>query len=118
MSFTLNNIVYRNTTEQVQENKENIEKHYAIDRALANFGIKIVGSVNNSDLLPGQSTDYAFPQAPDYTGEFGDAYVVGTEPPYTYWIYTRPDLNQGYTTSYWLDVGQISVQGPEGPEGP
>lgn len=112
------NIVLRNLEEQVQKNKEDIARHYAIDRALANFGIKIVGSVPNANQLPGQIKGTPFPQAPGYTGEFGDAYVVGTNPPYTYWIYTRPDLNQGIATSYWLDVGQISVQGPEGPIGP
>lgn len=111
------NIVLRNLEEQVQKNKEDIARHYAIDRALANFGIKVVGSVTASKLLPGQESGYAFPMAPGYTGAFGDAYVVGTKPPYTYWIYTRPDLNQGYTQNYWLDVGEISVQGPEGKPG-
>lgn len=111
------NIVLRNLEEQVQKNKEDIARHYAIDRALANFGIKVVGSVPNANQLPGQIKGTPFPQAPDYRGEFGDAYVVGTKPPYTYWIYTRPDLNQGYTYNYWLNVGEISIQGPEGKPG-
>lgn len=117
-------VEYRNLQEQVLKNKEDIARHYAIDRALANFGIKVVGSVNNKHLLPGQVNGYDFPQAPGYLGEYGDAYVVGTKPPYTYWIYTRPDVNQGYTQNYWLDAGEISVQGPEGrpgavgPQGP
>ena len=117
MSITINGKVFRNLEEQVQYNSKRIAEHYAIDRALANFGIKIVGSVANSSQLPGQVKGTPFPQAPDYRGAFGDAYVVGTAPPYTYWIYTRPDLNQGYTYNYWLDVGEISVAGPEGKPG-
>ena len=97
-----------NLQQQVLKNKEDIARHYAIDRALANFGIKVVGSVNTSANLPDPET---------YAGEYGDAYVVGTEPPYTYWIYTRPDLNAGYANNYWLNVGEISVQGPEGKPG-
>lgn len=117
-------VEYRNLQEQVLKNKEDIARHYAIDRALANFGIKVVGSAQTSSQLPGVVEGYEFPQAPGYTGAYGDAYVVGTQPPYTYWVYTRPDPNQNYTQNYWLDVGEISVQGPEGrpgsvgPQGP
>ena len=35
-----------------------------------------------------------------------------------YYIYTRADLNAGKPTAYWLDVGSISIVGPEGPQGP
>lgn len=98
-----------NLQQQVQKNKEDIARHYAIDRALANFGIKVVGREDTEQDLPNPET---------YAGTYGDAYAVGTEAPYTYYIFTRPDPNQGIATSYWLDVGQISVQGPEGPEGP
>lgn len=97
-----------NLQQQVQKNKEDIARHYAIDRALTNFGIKVVGSANTSADLPNPET---------YTGEYGDAYVVGTQPPYTYWIYTRPDPNAGYPNNYWLNVGNISVEGPEGKPG-
>ena len=100
---------FLNLQQQVQKNKEDIARHYAIDRALANFGIKVVGRADSEDQLPDPET---------YAGTYGDAYAVGVEAPYTYYIFTRPDLNQGIATSYWLDVGQISVQGPEGPIGP
>ena len=117
MTDTINFKLENNLEEQVLYLTHKVAEHYAIDRALANFGIKVVGSVQNPNQLPGQIKGTPFPQAPEYTGSFGDAYVVGTEPPYTYWIYTRPDLNQGYTQNYWLDVGEISVQGPEGKPG-
>lgn len=108
----------RNLVEQVQKNKEDIANHYAIDRALANFGIKIVGTVSSTSQLPGSTVEYPFPLAPEYNGEFGDGYAVGQPGSYIYYIYTRADLNGGKPTSYWLDVGSISIVGPEGPQGP
>ena len=119
MSFTLNNnITLRNLEEQVQKNKEDIANHYAIDRALANFGIKIVGTVSSTSQLPGSTAEYPFPLAPEYSGEYGDGYAVGEPGAYVYYIYTRADLNAGKPTPYWLDVGNISIVGPEGPQGP
>lgn len=99
---------FLNLQQQVQKNKEDIANHYATDRALANFGIKVVGSAKTSANLPDPKT---------YAGDYGDAYVVGTKAPYNYYIYTRPDLNAGHPNNYWLDVGGISVQGPSGKDG-
>lgn len=109
-----NGDILRNLEEQVLKNKEDIANHYAIDRNLANFGIKIVGTVASTEDLPGVTE---FPLAPNYSGEYGDGYAVGEPGNYTYYIFTRPDLNAGKPTDYWLDVGQISVVGPEGPQG-
>lgn len=100
---------YRNEAEQVLKNKEDIAAHYAMDRALANFGIKIVGTVASADDLPDPLT---------YQGEYGDGYAVGQPGSYVYYIYTRPDPNAGQPNNYWLNVGSISVVGPEGPRGP
>lgn len=106
---------FRNLEEQVQKNKEDIAKHYAIDRALSNLGIKIVGQVTN---------EYDLPDPLTYTGEYGDAYAVGNKEEvdagravYMYYVWTRPDLNAGYPNSYWLNVGSISIVGPQGPQG-
>ena len=109
-----NGDILRNLQEQVLKNKEDIANHYAIDRNLANFGIKIVGTVASIEDLPGVTE---FPLAPNYPGEYGDGYAVGEPGNYTYYIFTRPDLNAGKPTDYWLDVGQISVIGPQGPQG-
>lgn len=103
-----NDIEFRNIVEQVQKNKEDIENHYAIDRALANFGIKIVGTVATPEQLPDPLT---------YGGTFGDGYAVGQPGSYVYYIYTRPDFNSGHFDNYWLDVGAISIAGPQGPQG-
>lgn len=106
----------RNIVEQVQKNKEDIANHYAIDRALANLGIEIVGQVTTAEDLPDPLT---------YQGTFGDGYAVGDKEDvdagtatYDYYIYTRPDPNAGYVNNYWLNVGKISVVGPIGPQGP
>lgn len=106
----------RNLQEQVQKNKEDIAKHYEIDRALSNLGIKIVGQVETASELPDPLT---------YPGEYGDAYAVGVKTEveegtstYSYYVFTRPDANAGIDTNQWLDVGKISIIGPEGPEGP
>lgn len=106
--FIHNDIEYRNLVEQVQKNKEDIANHYAIDRTLANFGIEIIGQVATADQLPDPST---------YEGEYGDAYAVGTEGNYIYWIFTRPDPDSGHPTNYWLDVGALNIVGPQGPQG-
>ena len=45
--------------------------------------------------------------------EYGDAYAVGTEPPYDYYIYTRDGSDSGY----WFNNGPISIVGPAGPKG-
>ena len=108
--FTLNNnkLELRNLEEQVQKNKEDIARHYEIDRSLANFGIKIVGTVSSVGDLPDPLT---------YQGEYGDGYAVGQPGSYEYYIYTRPDLNAGQPNNHWLPVGQLAIQGPQGPQG-
>ena len=124
--ITIDGKVFRNLEEQVQKNKEDIARHYEIDRSLANLGIKIVGTLATYNQLPGATTEFPLPMAPNYTGTYGDAYAVGSNGDYTYYIYTRPDLNVGYTRSYWLNVGQLFIKGdkgdtgatgPRGPEG-
>lgn len=111
-----NGTEYRNLEEQVLKNKEDIAKHYEIDRALANLGIKVVGQVELPSQLPDPLT---------YQGEFGDTYAVGNPEDvaegtgyYSYYVFTRPDENAGTTTNHWLNVGRISIVGPQGPEGP
>lgn len=107
---------YRNLEEQVQKNKEDIARHYEIDRALANLGIKIVGTVLTPAELPDPYT---------YVGEYGDTYAVGNPDEveagtssYVYYVWTRPDPDAGEPNNHWLNVGRLSIVGPRGPEGP
>ena len=106
--FTLNNnkLELRNLEEQVQKNKEDIARHYEIDRSLANFGIKIVGTVSSVEALPDPLS---------YQGQYGDGFAVGQTGSYDYYIYTRPDVNAGQPNNHWLNVGQLAIQGPQGP---
>lgn len=114
--ITIGDKQLRNLEEQVLKNKEDIARHYEIDRALANLGIKVVGQVTSADDLPDPTT---------YTGSYGDAYAVGNKEEvdagtstYVYYVYTRPDPNAGIYENQWLDVGKISIEGPQGPQGP
>lgn len=92
--------------EQVRENQRRIAEHYAYDRVLAQFGIKVIGVIGSTADLP-----------EDYTGDYGDAYAVGVEPPYYFYIWTRPDINAGQPNSYWFNIGELAIVGPQGPQG-
>lgn len=108
--ITVNNKEYRNLVEQVGYLTNRVDEHYERDRVLADYGIRIVGSVDSVDNLPPANT---------YDGLYGDAYTVGTGAPYDFYIFTRP--LQGETENRWLDLGQLAIQGPQGdigPEGP
>lgn len=98
---------YRNLEEQVQKNKEDIANHYNIDRVLAEVGIKVIGQLPTLEDLE------------DKVGtEYGDAYAIGTEPPYDFYIWTRADVDSGHLEDYWFNIGQLAVIGPQGPMGP
>lgn len=106
------NATLRDPLSQILENKELIAKHYEIDRALANLGIKVVGQVTTKNELPNPAT---------YTGDYGDAFAVGDKEAviagtatYDYYVYTRPSPDTGEPYNHWLDVGKISIQGPTG----
>lgn len=107
--FTLNNEIYRNLEEQVQKNKEDIAAHWEVDRVLADYGIKVIGRLNTAEEIPPRSAG---------TGDFGDAYLIGTNPPYDVYIWTRPNIDLGQLNPYWLNLGPIAIQGPQGETGP
>ena len=68
------------------------------------LGIKVIGLVPTAADIP------------EGTYEYGDAYEVGTEPPYDLYIYTRPD-GTVHTEGYWFPVGKFPMPGPQGPKG-
>ena len=68
------------------------------------LGIKVIGLVPTAEDIP------------EGTYEYGDAYEVGTEPPYDLYIYTRPD-GEVHTEGYWFPVGKFPMPGPQGPKG-
>ena len=104
--ITVNGLEYRNLQEQVLKNKEDIANHYNIDRVLADFGIRVIGQVDSADDLVG------------IVGErYGDAYAVGTEAPYSFYIWTRANIDAGQEYDYWFDIGDLAIVGPQGPKG-
>ncbi len=112
--ITIDNVKYRNLEEQVQKNKEDIAAHYNMDRVLADFGIRVIGRVDTPEDLPDPDT---------YAGDYGDAYAVGViedgeaEPPFTFYVWTRPDPDAGYPNAYWFNIGELAIIGPQGVPG-
>lgn len=100
------NTNFRNLEEQVQFLSTQYNGIIEGDKLLAALGIKVVGQIDTAADLPNPVT---------YEGEYGDAYLVGTETPYEYYIYTRPFA--GETDPQWFNLGQFPVAGPQGIQG-
>ena len=96
----------RNLQEQVEKNKQDILYMLEEEGVLNQFGIKVVGQETSIVALPDPTT---------YTGDYGDAYAIGTEPPYDLYIFTRP--NGTHPNNYWFDIGKFPFQGPKGDKG-
>lgn len=112
MAIKLNDGTWlRNLEEQVLENKEQIAMHWNVDRVLADFGIKVLGRFDSAaDLYDRTKVN------PDDLS-YGDAYLIGTEVPYDVYVWTRANPNAGQTIDYFLNIGKISIVGPQGPVG-
>ena len=98
---------FRNLQEQVLKNMQNIQDIMDGTTVLAEFGIKVIGQVDDAEDLPDPA---------EYEGDYGDAYIVGTEEPYEYYIFTR--AFEGDETPQWFDLGIFPVPGPQGETGP
>ena len=105
MAIQVNNVILRNLQEQVEKNKQDIAKHYEIDRVLSDWGIKVLGVVNTPSDIP------------EGIYEYGDAYGVRTGSGIIYYVWTRANINVGQEEDYWLDIGALSIIGPTGPQG-
>lgn len=101
--FTIDNVTYRNIQEQVQKNKSDIAAFTNIQFTLNNFGITVLGRLDSESDIPAQVYEY------------GDAYLIGEEEPYDIYIYTRTDVEG---EGEFINMGPLSVAGPEGPQGP
>ena len=100
------NKVYLNIQEQVEKNRKDILDIQQGATVLADFGIKVIGQVNDASELPDPA---------EYEGEFGDAYAVGTEAPYDFYIFTR--AFEGQDEPSWFNIGEFPVPGPQGEQG-
>ena len=94
---------FRNLEEQVLKNKNDIQDFKDGNQTIAEFGIKVVGIVDDAALIPAVGE------------EFGDAYLIGTQAPYDIRVWTR---NVNNNTAAWVDLGQFPLQGPKGDKGP
>ena len=94
---------YRNMQEQVLKNAQDIEALIQGEYALADFGIKVVGQVEDVDDIP-NPVSYI-----EDGGTYGDAFAVGTEEPYYFYILTR--ANDEHPLPYWFNVGQFPKPG-------
>jgi len=110
MAFYFGNKEFRNLQEQVLKNMNDIQNIMEGTTVLASFGIKVVGQVATTDLLPNPN-EYL-----DIGGNYGDAYIVGTQEPYEYYIFTR--AFEGQEDPTWFDLGVFPQPGPQGATGP
>ena len=97
---------FRNLQEQVLKNMCDIQDIEQGATVLATFGIKVVGQVNQASDLPAPTT---------YKGNLGDAFLVGTQAPYDYYIYAKAYDGQEQPAFY--NLGQFPKPGPKGDKG-
>lgn len=106
---TPHGVTIYNLENQVLKNKLDIQNLKTSEKVLATFGIKVIGTADNSSAIPTVAVYKA--SNPDW--EYGDAYAVGTASPYEFYILTRAD--ETHTEDYWFNLGQI--KGPKGDPG-
>ena len=97
---------FRNLQEQVLKNMCDIQDIEQGATVLAAFGIKVVGQVNQASDLPAPAS---------YTGNLGDAFLVGTQAPYDYYIYAK--AYDGQEQAAFYNLGQFPKPGPKGDTG-
>ena len=97
---------FRNLQEQVLKNMCDIQDIEQGATVLAAFGIKVVGQVNQVSDLPAPTT---------YQGNLGDAFLVGTQAPYLYYIYAK--AYDGQEQAAFYNLGEFPKQGPKGDQG-
>ena len=100
---------FRNLQEQVYANMKNIQDIIDGSNIIADFKtVNIVGQAENAIDLPNPET---------YTGQYGDAILVGVEgQPTDLYVFTKAYENQN--APQWFNVGKFPLVGPEGPQGP
>ena len=116
-----NTVELRNLQEQVQKNKEDIEYIINEEGALNQFGLRVVGQVEDIDNMP---TIQAYKES-NPKWEYGDAFMVGKSTAEatvvdidnaTLLVLTR--ANTVYPNDFWMNLGKFPKPGPVGPVGP
>ena len=99
--------LFLNIQEQVEKNRKDILDIQRGATVLAEFGITVIGQVDEESELPDPA---------EYEGNFGDAYAVGTEAPFDFYIFTR--AFEGQEEPSWFNIGIFPQPGPQGEQGP
>ena len=102
---------FRNLQEQVAENMKNIDGIIKGSSVLGEFGIRVMGTVDDIEDLP-TVAEY---KEEHREWEYGDSIAVGTEAPYDFYILTRAD--EEHESDYWFNIGRFPEPGPQGPQG-
>lgn len=115
--LTINDKNYRNLQEQVLFLTDKIGNLEAEGGVLNEFGIKVVDRIDTVADLPDV---YEYIESQEALGRtleelYGDAIAVGTQAPYTLYIFTR--AFSGADTPEWFNIGQFPLAGPQGPQG-
>ena len=116
MALNYDGKIFLNIQEQVEKNKDDIEKILYLKGVLSDYGIRVVGQVADANELPDPE------QYLQSGGIYGEAFAVGASEPYSFYIFTIPF--EGETSRHWFSVGQLATPGPkgddgtQGPEGP
>lgn len=109
MALNYDGKLWLNLQEQVEKNKDDIEKILYLEGVLSDYGIRVVGQAADANDLP-DPVQYL-----QSGGVYGDAYAVGENPPYYFYIFTRPF--EGQTIPQWFPVGELAIPGPPGENG-
>lgn len=111
--ITHNNKELRNLEEQVLFNSDRIDRILDTNVLLAQFGIKVIDQFDTLDEL---LENYP-PES--YAGDYGNAVLIGTEPPYDYYIWTRafPSETSEQVRGEWFNIGEFPLPGPAGKDG-
>ena len=114
-----NNTILANLQEQVKLNMDNIKAIADGALTLGEFGIRVIGqSANVADLpdpvyYPG--TQENPPTQEEVEKSYGDAFAMGTQEPYTFYIFTRAFDNS--LNPQWMNIGPFPAPGPKGDTG-
>lgn len=87
------------------KNKQDIASIIGNDIFINGLGIHVLGRVDSPEDLP------------ETSGEYGDAYAVGTQIPYNFYVWSRANPDAGQDEDYWFNIGELAIIGPEGPQG-
>lgn len=113
----IDSIKYRNLQEQVEYLTQHLVDLEEGTKILNEFGIKVIDQIDNILELP-TADNYLKQQLEmgrDIEDIYGDAIAVGTEQPYTFYIFTR--AFSGKETPEWFDIGKFPLAGPQGIQG-